>query len=104
MTDPANATLGSSPDSDAIRCDACPVLCYIKPGRSGSCDRYANHDGRLVRVDPQDLKLLDRSRVYAYVDMGNRPKGKYLENLQVKLPENIGFVKVVPNQVHLTLY
>ncbi len=37
---------------DAIRCDACPVLCYIKPGRSGACDRYANHEGQLVRVDP----------------------------------------------------
>jgi hypothetical protein len=40
------------PDDDAIRCDACPVLCYIKPGRAGACDRYANHDGQLVRVDP----------------------------------------------------
>src|ERR1700758_203629 len=40
---------------DAIRCDACPVLCYIKPGRTGSCDRYANHEGRLVRLDPHVL-------------------------------------------------
>jgi hypothetical protein len=40
---------------DAIRCDACPVLCYIKPGRTGSCDRYANHDGKLVRLDPHVL-------------------------------------------------
>jgi hypothetical protein len=39
-------------DDDAIRCDACPVLCYIRPGRSGACDRYANHEGQLVRVDP----------------------------------------------------
>src|SRR5215472_207561 len=37
---------------DAIRCDACPVLCFIKPGRTGSCDRYGNHDGKLVRLDP----------------------------------------------------
>jgi 6-hydroxynicotinate reductase len=37
---------------DAIRCDACPVLCYIKPGRTGSCDRYGNHGGKLVRLDP----------------------------------------------------
>jgi 6-hydroxynicotinate reductase len=42
-------------DDDAIRCDACPVLCYIKPGRTGSCDRYANHDGKLIRVDPHVL-------------------------------------------------
>ena len=41
------------PADDAIRCDACPVLCYIKPGRTGSCDRYANHDGNwcgLIRI------------------------------------------------------
>jgi hypothetical protein len=37
---------------DAIRCDACPVLCYIKPGRAGSCDRYANDKGQLIRLDP----------------------------------------------------
>lgn len=30
---------------DKIRCDACPVMCYIKPGAAGACDRYANHDG-----------------------------------------------------------
>lgn len=35
-----------------IRCDACPVLCKIKPGRAGVCDRYANVDGALTRVDP----------------------------------------------------
>jgi hypothetical protein len=35
-----------------VRCDACPVLCRIRPGRSGACDRYANIDGNLVRTDP----------------------------------------------------
>src|SRR5580692_601509 len=45
---------------DAIRCDACPVLCYIKPGRLGACDRYGNRDGQLVRVDPH--VVLDRAR------------------------------------------
>ncbi|MED6308509.1 MAG: 6-hydroxynicotinate reductase, partial [Pseudomonadota bacterium] len=34
-----------------IRCDACPVLCRIRPGRTGACDRYANEDGRLIRTD-----------------------------------------------------
>jgi 6-hydroxynicotinate reductase len=47
------------PDDDAIRCDACPVLCYIKPGRTGACDRYGNRDGQLVRLDPHIL--LDRA-------------------------------------------
>jgi len=37
---------------DKIECNACPVLCQISPGRSGACDRYANHEGTLVRVDP----------------------------------------------------
>ena len=40
-----------APD-DRIRCDACPVLCYIRPGQVGACDRYANAGGALVRVDP----------------------------------------------------
>jgi hypothetical protein len=35
-----------------IVCDACPVLCRIRDGRAGACDRYANQDGRLVRLDP----------------------------------------------------
>ena len=49
---------GMTPDTtaaDKIRCDACPVMCYIKPGAAGACDRYANHDGQLVRVDPHVL-------------------------------------------------
>ena len=37
---------------DKIECNACPVLCQISAGRVGACDRYANHDGTLVRVDP----------------------------------------------------
>jgi hypothetical protein len=47
------------PEEDAIRCDACPVLCYIKPGRTGACDRYGNRDGQLVRLDPHIV--LDRA-------------------------------------------
>src|SRR5690348_8352892 len=43
---------------DRIRCDACPVLCYIKDGMTGACDRYANEGGKLVRVDP--VVVLDR--------------------------------------------
>src|SRR5690606_4906092 len=37
---------------DKIRCDACPVLCYIAPGQTGACDRYANVGGRILRSDP----------------------------------------------------
>lgn len=38
--------------SEKIRCDACPVMCYIAPGQTGACDRYANDSGRIVRTDP----------------------------------------------------
>ena len=43
---------------DKIRCDACPVMCYISEGKSGACDRYANEKGQLVRLDP--LIILQR--------------------------------------------
>jgi 6-hydroxynicotinate reductase len=46
-------------EKDVIRCDACPVLCYIKEGRSGACDRYGNRAGQLVRLDPH--VVLDRA-------------------------------------------
>ncbi|MGI4809084.1 MAG: 6-hydroxynicotinate reductase [Janthinobacterium lividum] len=41
--------------ADKIRCDACPVMCFIADGMTGACDRYANAAGELVRVDPHVL-------------------------------------------------
>jgi 6-hydroxynicotinate reductase len=38
--------------ANKIECNACPVLCQISEGRTGACDRYANMDGQLIRVDP----------------------------------------------------
>ena len=35
-----------------VTCDACPVLCRIREGRTGACDRYGNVDGTLTRMDP----------------------------------------------------
>lgn len=43
---------------EKIRCDACPVMCYVAEGRTGACDRYANVDGKIVRCDP--LTILDK--------------------------------------------
>ena len=40
---------------EKIRCDACPVMCYIAEGRAGACDRYGNEGGRIVRYDPITL-------------------------------------------------
>jgi hypothetical protein len=43
----------AGPEADArIVCDACPVRCRIRPGTAGACDRYANIEGVLTRVDP----------------------------------------------------
>ena len=35
-----------------VTCDACPVLCRIRPGKTGACDRFGNVEGRLARMDP----------------------------------------------------
>ncbi|CAG1000055.1 6-hydroxynicotinate reductase [Burkholderiales bacterium] len=59
-----------------IECNACPVLCQISTGKSGACDRYANADGVLVRVDP--VVLLDRAAALgdgAVVPFLVRPSG-----------------------------
>lgn len=40
-----------STKGDVITCDACPVLCRIRPARTGACDRYGNIDGVLTRMD-----------------------------------------------------
>ena len=43
---------GAKQVGEKIRCDACPVMCYIADGRTGACDRYGNVGGRVVRMDP----------------------------------------------------
>lgn len=58
--------MSEMPKSDKIRCDACPVMCYIAEGRAGACDRYANEGGALVRLDP--LTVLE-SRLVAGGDV-----------------------------------
>lgn len=56
-----------------IRCDACPVLCYIAEGKSGACDRYANHDGTLVRLDPLTILQNGRQPAVAFLPDGMTP-------------------------------
>ena len=52
---------GTGKENGLIRCDACPVLCRIREGMTGACDRYGNFDGKLTRIDPVVVcqKLLD---------------------------------------------
>mgnify|MGYP001062834615 CR=1 FL=1 len=58
----ADTSMGEMPETrtrpDKIRCDACPVMCYVAEGKTGACDRYANEGGRIIRCDP--LTVLDR--------------------------------------------
>ncbi len=35
-----------------VVCDACPVLCRIRPDKVGACGRYGNVENALVRMDP----------------------------------------------------
>jgi len=52
------AELRAKPEK--IRCDACPVMCYIADGKIGACDRYANEGGKIIRCDP--LIVLERTK------------------------------------------
>jgi hypothetical protein len=56
-----------------VRCDACPVLCRIRLGKVGACDRYANEAGVLVRVDP--LVITERAAARVPFLDGTAPDG-----------------------------
>ncbi len=38
-------TESQRPAADIVTCDACPVLCRIRLGKTGACDRYGNVGG-----------------------------------------------------------
>jgi len=65
---PARRSAADKPEK--IRCDACPVMCYIAEGRAGACDRYANEGGALVRLDP--LTILENREDGAVVPFLDR--------------------------------
>lgn len=60
MADVEGVDTDETSGGEKIRCDACPIRCFIREGRTGSCDRYANVAGVLTRVDP--LVVLERQR------------------------------------------
>ena len=45
-----------------VRCEACPIRCFIKPEQTGSCDRYGNVDGVLTRMDPVTVLHITNKR------------------------------------------
>jgi len=73
MTDMTEA-FGAREGDGIVRCDACPVLCRIRPGKSGACDRYANVEGNLVRVDPVVLlQKADRAVAFMGAEWSGNP-------------------------------
>ena len=52
--------MSAAPNDSLVQCDACPVRCRIKLDRAGACDRYANFNGELGRVDP--LTIVERAK------------------------------------------
>lgn len=40
------------PPEGALRCEACPIFCWIKLGNTGACRRYRNVSQEIVRVTP----------------------------------------------------
>ena len=72
-------------DDGIIRCDACPVLCRIRPGRSGACARYANQDGFLIRTDPVVLleqALIDGQSLISFAERADDWDGSLLNPAQ----------------------
>ena len=63
----------TAPNKEKIRCDACPVMCYIADGKAGACDRYANEGGQLVRLDPLTVvrrRIDEGGEVVRFLDEG----------------------------------
>jgi hypothetical protein len=78
--------------TEKVRCDACPVMCFIKPGAAGACDRYANVEGVLVRVDPHvvlDRTVAQGGRIVPFVAPGQTWNG-HLVGQPYKMPTGIG--------------
>lgn len=81
-TPPAVAERPRREQPEKIRCDACPVLCFIAEGRTGACDRYANVAGVLTRVDP--LVILERTvetggDVVSFLEDGREWEGELVQ-------------------------
>ena len=85
-------SIENKPLEAKVNCDACPILCRISPGKTGSCDRYGNVDGKLKRMDPVILtqKAIDQNE--AIVPFGDQPQewdGSLLAQDVLVSPETI---------------
>ena len=85
---------GAKQVGDKIRCDACPVMCYIADGRSGACDRYGNVGGNIVRLEP--LTILDQAAEMVAFDAGSANGGQ-LVNAGQRFVTGIGAGTTYPD-------
>lgn len=79
------ATERTTPEK--IRCDACPVMCYIADGKAGACDRYANLGGDLVRLDALTIiESAEDTRLVPFLKDGKDPEDWDGDIVQGKRP------------------
>jgi len=82
------------PAGEKLRCDACPVMCYIAEGRTGACDRYGNFGGRIVRCDP--VTILEHAEG-AVVPFDKEPWDGKLVNAKRRFVSAIGAGTTYPD-------
>lgn len=70
-----------------VECNACPVLCQISDGRTGACDRYANREGVLVRVDPVVLLRREIASETPVLVPFDRPAAEKAEATETGAPD-----------------
>ncbi len=47
--------------SRSVQCSCCPVHCNVPEGGYGSCQRYCNNSGQLIRIEP--LNIIDPNEI-----------------------------------------
>ena len=57
----------------SVRCDCCPVRCNIPEGCLGSCQRFRNENGELVRIEPINLVEPKEIRINNLTGLPDRP-------------------------------
>jgi 6-hydroxynicotinate reductase len=70
-------------DPGIVRCDACPVLCRIREGKTGACDRYANKEGMLIRLDPLVVMQRKPERAVPFLSSAREWDGNMLSGAEM---------------------
>ena len=57
----------------SVRCDCCPVHCNVPEGCLGSCQRFRNENGKLVRIEPINIVDPSEIRINNLTGLPDRP-------------------------------